>query len=278
MAPDSLFVDLAYGRLHYLRWGAPGRAVVLFLHGVNQTCHTWDEIALRLSDRFAVFAVDQRGHGQSAWAKDGDYGLDAMVGDLIELTGLLTLRRFAVVGMSMGAAHAITLTARRPHNVSHLAIVDFAPRIEQRGADKIGQVLALSWASFEAAVEQIARFNPRRTLYNIRERLRYSLGERPDGSWGWRLDPALLRHPRFRGGAIGPWEDVEQVRCPTLVIRGAESDVLSPEMAKAMLERLPAARMVTIPGAGHSVAGDNPDDFFTALLPFLLGPTGSAAT
>jgi pimeloyl-ACP methyl ester carboxylesterase len=270
VTPDSVLVELAYGRLHYLHWGAPDRYAVLLLHGVNQTCHSWDEVAPRLCDRFTVFAVDQRGHGRSAWAKDGDYSLDAMVGDLVELTRALGLQRFAVVGMSMGAAHAIALAARRPRDVSHLAVVDFAPRIEPQGAEKIRQTLELSWATFDAAVERMARHNPRRTLENIRERLGHSLFQRPDGSWVWRLDPALPRHPRFRGGAVGAWDDVENVRCPTLVIRGAESDVLSPKMAATMLERLPVARMVTIPGAGHSVAGDNPDAFARALLPFLL--------
>jgi esterase len=271
MAPDSLFVDLAYGRLHYLRWGAPDRQVVLLLHGVNQTCHSWDEVALRLSDRFTVYAIDQRGHGESAWAKDGDYSLDAMVGDLVEFSRLLALPQFALVGMSMGAAHAIAFTARRASDVSHLVVVDYAPRVEQRGVDKIKQMLALSWGSFEDAVEQMAAFNPRRTIDNIRERLRHSLSQRPDGSWGWRLDPALPRHPRFRDSAVGAWEDVQMVRCPTLVIRGAESDILSAEAAKTLVERFTAASIVTIPGAGHSVAGDNPDDFFGALLPFLLG-------
>src|SRR5579863_8559793 len=112
--PESFFVELPYGRLHYLRCGTPDQAPVLLLHGVNQTCHSWDEVAPLLCDRFTVFAIDQRGHGQSAWAMNGDYSLDAMVGDLVELTRVLALRRFAVVGMSMGAAHAIALTARRP--------------------------------------------------------------------------------------------------------------------------------------------------------------------
>ena len=272
MGPDSFFVELAYGRMHCLRWGAPDGSALLLLHGVNQTCHSWDEVAPRLAEGRTVFAVDQRGHGLSSRAADGDYSLDAMVGDLVDLTRALGVSRFAVVGMSMGAAHAVALAARRPQDVSHLVVVDFAPQIERQGAEKIRQVIELAWPTFDAAVEQVARFNPRRMLENIRERLRYSLVERPDGSWSWRLDPALLRHPRFRDGAVGAWDDVAKVRCPTLVIRGAESDVLSPEMAKAMLERLAAGRLVTVPGAGHSVAGDSPDEFCDAVVPFLSEP------
>ncbi len=261
-----------------MRWGPPDGAPIVLLHGVNQTGHSWDEVAQRFSDRFAVFAPDQRGHGESAWASDGDYGLQAMVGDLFELCAILGLCRFAWVGLSLGAAHAIAMAARRPEAVSHLAVVDFAPQIEQAGADKIRRIIELTWDSFEAAVEQIAAFNPRRTLQNIRDRLGHSLAQRADGRWGWRLDPALLRHPRFRDGAngangangtMGAWEDVPAVRCPTLVIRGEESDILSPELAEAMLAQLPSGRLVTVPGAGHSVAGDNPDEFCRSLRPFL---------
>src|SRR5262249_10294753 len=157
-------------------------------------------------DRFTVFAPDQRGHGESAWAKDADYSLEAMVSDVSELATRLALGRCAVVGMSMGAAHAIALAARRPEFVSHLVVVDFAPRIERTGADKIRQFIELEWESLEAAVAQVAVFNPRRTLDNLRRRLRHSLKQRAGGRWGWRLDPALLRHSRFQDGAIGAWE------------------------------------------------------------------------
>lgn len=268
---ESFFVDLAHGPFHGLRWAGPELGgTLLLLHGVNQTAHSWDEVAPRLCDRFTVIAVDQRGHGESAWAKDGDYGLEAMVGDLAELARFLGLRRVAVAGMSMGAAHAIALAARWPQVVSHLVVVDFAPVIEPKGLEAIRHVLGMSWPSFEAAVTQIASFNPRRTVDNVRDRLRHSLGERPGGSWGWRLDPALLRHPRFGDGAMGARDDVEKVRCPTLVVRGDESDILSPEMAEAMIARLRAGRLVTVAGAGHSVAGDDPESFTRAVRSFLL--------
>ena len=80
--PEDRFVDANGLRFHYLEWGDPSNPTVLMLHGVSQQAHSWDFISLPLSPDYHVIALDQRGHGDSDWAADGDYTLDAMVADL----------------------------------------------------------------------------------------------------------------------------------------------------------------------------------------------------
>jgi pimeloyl-ACP methyl ester carboxylesterase len=265
------FLDLAGRRFHYLDGGAAGSPAVLLLHGFNQTCHSWDEIAPRLAgDGFRVVAMDQRGHGDSDPASDGDYGREAMADDVVRLADALAIERFAVVGMSMGAVHAALAAVRHPARVRGLVLVDWAPEIEARGIGALAQVAALEFPSFEAAVAAMHAYNPRRSLENLRARLRHSMGAGADGRWRWKVDAAgLAAHPRFREPPDTMWRALEQVACPTLLVRGADSDLLTAAAAERVTRVIPAAELCTVPAAGHSVAGDNPDGFYAAVGPFM---------
>ena len=265
------FVDLAGRRFHYLDRGAAGSPGVLLLHGFNQTCHSWDDVAPRLAeDGLRVVAMDQRGHGDSDPSRDGDYGREAMADDVARLADALGIEHFLVVGMSMGAVHATLAAVRHPARVRGLVVVDWAPEVEARGIHAIAQVAALAFPSFEASVAAMHAFNPRRSLDNLRARLVHSMREDPDGRWRWKVDAAsLTAHPRFRESPDTMWHALEHVACPALVVRGAESDVLSAAAAERVTRTIPGAELCTVPAAGHSVAGDNPDGFYAAVGPFL---------
>lgn len=113
------------------------------------------------------------------------------------------------------------------------------------------------------------RFNPRRSLDNLRARLSHSLGRDEGGSWRWKVDAAgLAAHPRFSESSDSMWRAVEDLSCPSLVVRGEESDVLSAPAAERVAG-LARGRSVTVAGAGHSVPGDNPEGFYAAVAPFL---------
>jgi pimeloyl-ACP methyl ester carboxylesterase len=203
------FLDLAGRRFHYLDRGDPGAPAVLLLHGFNQTCHSWDELAPRLVDG---------GHRVVA-----------------RLAGALVIERFAVIGMSMGAVHATLAAVRHPARVRALVLVDWAPEVKARGVGAIARMAALSFPSFDAAVDAAA----------------------------------LAAHPRFREPPEVMWRALEEVACPALVVRGAESDLLGAEAAERVARTLRDAELCTVPGAGHSVPGDNPDGFHAAVAPFL---------
>lgn len=260
-------------KFHYLEWGSPNREALVCLHGITQTAHSWDEVAAELSQDYRVLCLDQRGHGDSDWAPDADYSRHTQAADLEAIRAAWGLASFVLAGMSMGGINAITYTARHPEHVRALIIVDVSPEIEARGVENIRQFIQQEdvLPSFEDFVARAHAFNPRRSLENIRSRLRHNLKQLPDGRWTWKYDPYLRAPERgFQATALlGLWDDVRALSCPTLIVKGAESDILSPEAARRLQEAIPGSELVTIPGAGHSVMGDNPAAFVAATRAFL---------
>jgi pimeloyl-ACP methyl ester carboxylesterase len=258
---------------HYVEWGAASAPPLLCLHGITQTAHSWDEVAADLARDYRVLCVDQRGHGDSDWAPDGDYTRQTQAADVDAITDALGLTRVVLAGMSMGGINAITFTAAHPDKVRALIIVDVSPEIQARGVENIRTFIQASDVldSFEEFVARAHQFNPRRSLDNIRSRLSYNLKQLPDGKWTWKYDTALRSPQRgFQASALlNLWDDVKAIRCPTLIIKGGESDILSAESATKLQEAIPGSRLAVVPGAGHSVMGDNPAAFIAAAREFL---------
>lgn len=261
-------------RFHYLDWGNPEKPPMVLLHGVGQTCHTWDLFAAAMSPHFHVMAFDQRGHGDTDWAPDKDYSRAAMVRDALAFTGALGLDRFFLIGMSMGGANSLSFTAQYPEKVEALVVVDIGPRVESKGVQHIRDFMATyrEFESLDEAVEAIHRFNPRRPLEIIRRfTVVYNLKQLPNGKWTWKYDPYFSQGHRpldLKKMQEELAADVARIRCPTLVVKGAESDVFSLEGAKALQEAIPGAEFALVPGAGHSVMGDNPPGFEAVVRAF----------
>ncbi|MCS7207822.1 MAG: alpha/beta hydrolase [Dehalococcoidia bacterium] len=272
--PTDRWIDLRGLRFHYLDWGGEGLPVMLCLHGVAQNAHMWDFTALALCTRYRILALDQRGHGDTSWAPDGDYSLDAFVADLDAFVNALDLRDITLVGLSMGGRNAFVYAARYPQRVRTLVVADTGPEVNRAGTDRIGRFMASADVldSFDAFVERTKRYNPLRPEWLIRGSLRHNLKQLPDGRWTWKYDPAL-RDPTQRIRRMAPsdtlWEAWRALRCPVLLVRGAESDVLAPHTAQEMAKALPHCQLVTIPQAGHLVPGDNPPAWEQALTAFL---------
>lgn len=251
-------------RFHWLDWGAAGLPPVLLLHGGAQTAHSFDEVAPGLARRHHVVSLDQRGHGDTSWAPR--YRRADFVGDVEAVLDHLGWETAALVGMSLGGLNALACAATRPARVRALVVVDVAPSVAPAGRDAIARQVTVEFDSFDDAVAQAHAFNPRRSLENIRERLGHAMRAFPDGRWRYKFDPAI-------GAGVGDlerlWADVRRIRCPTLLVRGAESPVLSPETADRFLATLAGSRLAEVAGAGHSVMGDNPAGFLAAVAPFL---------
>jgi pimeloyl-ACP methyl ester carboxylesterase len=272
-APEDHHVEARGLRFHYVTRGQAAAPPVLCLHGITQTAHSWDEVAEDLGRDFRVLCLDQRGHGDSDWAPDGDYRRETQAADVAAIIEALRLPPFVLMGMSMGGINAITFTARHPDRVKALVIVDVSPEIQSRGVENIRSFIQAKdeLDSFEEFVERAHQFNPRRSLENIRSRLSHNLKQLPNGKWTWKYDKTLRSGERsFEASALSNlWEDVRAVRCPTLIIKGGDSDILSRESAEKLQAAIPNSRLEIVPGAGHSVMGDNPAAFVAAVRKFL---------
>jgi esterase len=259
---------------HCVEWGAATQPPVLCLHGITQTAHSWDEVAAELADAYRVLCLDQRGHGDSDWAADGDYTRQTQAADVDALTDAIGLSTFILMGMSMGGINSITFTARHPEKVKALIIVDVSPEVQARGVEHIRSFIQApdELDGFEEFVARAHQFNPRRSLDNIRSRLSHNLKQLPNGKWTWKYDKALRSSERgFHASALlNLWDDVHAIHCPTLIIKGGESDILSGESAEKLQAAIPNSRLAVVPGAGHSVMGDNPAGFVEAVRAFLL--------
>jgi len=286
MEPRSLYVKGAHDlELHALEWSTEGVPLVL-LHGFGNEAHLWDDLAPLIAPHYRVIAVDLRGHGDSGWDRELRYEVDSMVDDVEALTEALSITRFVLVGFSLGGRVSTLFAGRHPERLAGLVIVDIGPEVDPRGTTRIRREVAEDRAPTFKSIEEYASALSLNYPAGSRESLlrmaRYGLKQREEGLYELKIDPALR-------GEYGPlesaeemiareaatekamWEALKGVACPTLVIRGAASDILSPETADKMVDEiLQNGRLVVIPQAAHSVATDNPEGFNRAVCDFVL--------
>ena len=274
MEPHDRRVTLGGLAFHYLEWGDTGNKPIVLLHGITGHARTWDRLAADLAPAFRVIALDQRGHGDSDPAPDADYTVAAMAKDLDAFADRLGLETFTLLGLSMGGRVAIAFAGAQPARVERLVIVDIGPDIHPPGLQRIRTMMASAperLESTEQAIKHVQRANPLADEAELRHRVVHGLRRLPDGGLAWKYDKALRDMMRDGGrrDQVDLWEPLRRIICPTLLVRGAESDILSPEIAKRMLEALPDGRMVEVAAAGHSVPGDRPEAFARTVRSFL---------
>ena len=269
---------------HYVDWGGRGFPI-LFLHGGGQSCRTWDMVCLQLRDRYRCFALDQRNHGDSARAGPGGMDFWNQREDVAAVIGALGLERCAVVGMSMGGLNTMAFAATRPAGLDAVAIVDITPTAQPEGARPIGRFSApQTFESIEDALEKAVAFNPSRAREHLHYSLLYALRQREDGKWVWKHEALSSRAddsaPADAAASVDGgrgylerflplWDEVGKIACPALVVHGGDSKVIRREDAERLAAAIPRGEVVTIPGAGHTVQGDQPVRFAAALTEFL---------
>jgi pimeloyl-ACP methyl ester carboxylesterase len=253
--------------LHGIHHGLAGRAKLVLLHGAGANAHWWDDLAPRLAECFDVTALDFRGHGDSDFPEQLRAG--AFSDDLDATLEHLSAPDAILVGHSLGAHVALEHAARSAHTPALilLELTRGASRSRER-ATMLALTLGHSYPSREEAIRRF-RFLPRAAHADGEMRRRiaaHSVRQEPDGRFGFKFDPRWLGVP--------PWGRpvLENVRCPTLLLRGEESALLTREGALEIVSEIPNAQLVEIPGAGHHVHVDQPALVLRAMLEFLSRP------
>jgi pimeloyl-ACP methyl ester carboxylesterase len=246
---------------------------LILLHGGAQTAHSWDTAAFRLAVRYRVIVLDQRGHGLSDWSMERDYTRDAFAGDVLALMEHLQLARATLAGVSLGGLNALQFASLHPDRLNALIVIDIGGEVDPEGSSRIRSFMQAreKFASLNEAADHVLQFNPRRSRGRLLRSLRHNLIQDPDGEWTWRYDGYFRESERWSEptNAAASWAQIEQIKVPSLVVRGAESDVFTVAMATELAHRLPNAKLVEVPHAGHAVPSDNPDGFSEAVLSFL---------
>lgn len=226
-----------------------------------------------------TLSVDLRGHGDSEWAPDRDYTLEAFRDDIVEVARSLD-RPPILVGASLGGIAALSAIAEGgvPGLAAGLVLVDVGPRLEPSGVARIGAFMTGhldGFESVEAVAEVVAAYNPHRTRPISIDGLRKNLRQRADGRWHWHWDPAFVEgrfgsdETRAASQSTRLLDAARAIDVPTLIVRGRLSDLLSVEGAAEAQRLIAGSRLVDIAGAGHMVAGDRNDAFNDAVVSFV---------
>ncbi|MSP22821.1 MAG: alpha/beta hydrolase [Dehalococcoidia bacterium] len=267
-------------QFQYQEWGdARSRHAVVLLHGFAETKAAWEETAADLAREYRVIAIDQRGHGRSQRAPDRDYTRATQIEDLGAIIAVLGLRSLTIVGHGMGGANALCYAAEHPDVVSALVVIETAPEVLRSGIENLRKLLVTAPPSFDSvseAAEVIHESYPYMTPEQAERRVRSALSVTTDGAYVWDFDP-LFRDSNARPPEPDPgqrrlsdlWDSVDRVQCPVMIIRGAETDMLTSEAVQRLHRRISGSRVSLIEEAGHSVPTDQPAMLALTIREFL---------
>ena len=268
-------------RMAYVEWGAPDNPRVLICaHGLTRVGRDFDRLARALADRYRVVCPDVVGRGRSDWLRDpGSYALPQYVADMVTLLARLGVESVHWLGTSMGGLIGLTLAGQPGSPIKRIVINDVGPRVNSEGITRIGDYVGkpIRFATLDEAIDYITLISlgfGLRSRDEWREITQSVL--KPDGD-GFILhyDPKLglplkAMTPQLAAASEAAlWKFYDQIQCPTLLVRGENSDLLSRETANEMTKRGPRARLIEFAGIGHAPMFFDPTQI-AAVREFLL--------
>lgn len=258
-------------------WGSPDHQPAVLLHGGGQTRHAWKRTAAVLASHgYYAIAADLRGHGDSGWSPDGKYAIDKFAADVRTLAASLP-RKPILIGASLGGIASLIAAGEASSPIAiALVLVDITPRVDAVGVGRIRGFMAAhiddGFATLEDAADAIAAYLPHRPRPKNLNGLRKNLRLGADGRYRWHYDPAFVRDDTRRGDANRETRltaAAQNLTVPVLLVRGGLSELVSEEIAREFVSRVPNARYVDVQGAAHMVAGDVNDPFTEQVVGFL---------
>lgn len=273
-------------RLNYVDWGNPEAPPLILQHGGRDHCRSWDWVAERLRQDWHVIAADLRGHGDSAWSPDGNYGMNGYVYDFAQLIQTLGYEQVTIVAHSLGGNIATRFTGLYPDKVVKLANIEglgpapevmaerykagYAARVREWIDDKRKAAgrMPRRYETIRAAFERMKSENTFLTDEQARHLTIHGINRNEDGTWSWKFDNYLNIWPvdyTPPSEIEGLWGAIE---CPMLLFYGANSFASNPER-DGRLQHFKTARVIEYENAGHWLHHDQFDRFMADLTEFL---------
>ena len=258
-------------RLHYLEWNPNAPRTIVLLHGISANAWWWEPVARAFAPEFRFLALDQRGHGDSEWVRPAAYSPENYAGDLARfLAHAVHGEKPIVVGHSMGGLNVLAFARRYPEGARAVAAIDVAVT-STRGRDRyLHRLKALPVVTYPDLDTAKARFRlmpddgviARDILDGIAEK---SLSRTDEGRWTLKFD----RESFLGGDGLAVMETIKEIRIPTLLVRAANSRIMTADAAQRAHESNPHARLVTIPDAHHHIILEKPAAVSRAIEEFV---------
>ena len=254
-------------KLFYRKYGEGPPLIIL--HGLYGSSDNWVTIAKNLSDSFTVYLPDQRNHGQSPHSEIHDY--DSMRDDLFELVRDLSLKKFFLAGHSMGGKTAIAFALKWPEMLNGLLIADISPFVNESGKnsayaqhfDILNAILSIDLKKISNRNEAEEALKEKIASEKIRGFILKNLQRTSENTFTWKLNAAaLLKNlDKITEGVERNVDFPQQITgFPVIFLKGGDSDYIPQEDYKDILKVFPAAEIIEIPGAGHWIHADKPEE------------------
>ena len=266
-----------FHRVVYSEYPGPaGAPTLLCVHGLTRNGKDFDAIAETLSARYRVICPDMPGRGRSEWLKNpGEYVYPTYVQDCAALIARLDVDSVDWLGTSMGGIIGMIVASQPGNPIRKLVLNDIGPYLAKAGLERIASYVGIdptfpSLEAFEEAIRKLAASFGPLTDDQWRKMASDTAQRKPGGGWGFAYDPRIA--DAFKTGPIKDvdmWPMWDAIQSPTLVLRGAESDLLTHEAAAEMTRRGPKAKLTELPGIGHAPALLS-EDQIGAVRDFLL--------
>lgn len=252
-------------RMAYKEWGDPlNTKVLVCVHGVTRVSDDFDNLARALCDEYRVVCPDVAGRGRSERLRNPQYyQVPQYVSDMVTLLARLNADTVHWFGTSMGGLIGIGLASMKDNPVCKLILNDVGPALNPAALARIGDYIGadVRFATFDEALRYIKEISRPFGPHSDEEWHKLAsdvLRQNAEGQWVRHYDlqlamPFKAATPESAKAAeVVLWNAYDAISCPTLLVRGAQSDLLSPEVAKAMTERGPKAKLVEFAEVGHA--------------------------
>ena len=273
-------------RLHYVDWGNRTAPPLLLVHGGRDHCRNWDAVALELREHWHVIAPDLRGHGDSEWSAEGNYGMNGYIYDLAQLIHQQNLAPVTIIAHSLGGNIALRYTGIYPESVRRLIAIEGLGLSQKLQAERSGRPLATRmqvwvdeqrglagrmprrYASIEEAFGRMQGENKHLSPEQARHLTIHGINQNEDGTFSWKFDNYVRSWPPYDIPEADLHSLWGQITCPTLLVYGTESWATDPRTDRRAMH-FKAAEVVAVEEAGHWVNHDQLSTFLSLATEFI---------